>query len=152
MRVQYLFLTGIPGEVKSDLIATASLINMLAKENPKAVFGVQKYVPYPATELYEKSIECGLVAPQRLEDWIQYGWMNRELAYPWISPDNLRLIQMISFCSVFMFRENWLNTRSNAFSLLKKAYAPIARKRFQGMHYRFFPELKIARMLGYRGY
>ncbi len=153
--VQYLFLLGIPGETVSDLKETASLIAKLTLDNPMSVPGVQKYVPYPETELFDISVQQGLLAPQKLEEWIPYGWMNRELDFPWLSSEHLRLIQMISFCSMFLAKENAMGTYLNASRLIllgAKVYAPIARWRFKGMHYRFLPEIKIAKLLGYKGY
>ena len=153
--VHYTFLLGIPGETTDDLRESASLMAQLTRENPRATLGVQKYVPYPATDLFDISVQRGLIAPQKLEDWITYGWMNRDLDFPWLSPDHLRLIRMMSFCGMFLTQKSAWGTYLNAapFILLgAKAYSPIARQRFKGMHYRFFPEIKIARMLGYKGY
>ncbi len=153
MHIRYLFLTGIPGETKSDLEASVSLMLRLVRENHRSSLGVQKFVPYPATELFDISTQYGLLPPQKLEEWIPYGWINRELGFPWISSENLKLIQMITLCSVFLTEV--FNPHGDTYpliSLVEKVYAPIARKRFEGLHYRFLPELKIAKMLGYKGY
>jgi anaerobic magnesium-protoporphyrin IX monomethyl ester cyclase len=155
MDMYYLFLTGIPGETKADLQSSAALGYQLTRENPNAALGVQKYVPYPGTELFDSAVKYGLFAPQKLEDWIPYGWVNRGLNFPWLSPDHLKMIKMISFCSIFQARKNALDTYlgvSPAILMMAKLYSPAARARFKGMHYKFFPELKIAEMLGYKGY
>ena len=37
-------------------------------------------------------------------------------------------------------------------SLVAMLYNPIARRRVAGLHYKFLPELRVAELLGFRGY
>ena len=72
IRVRYLFLLGIPGETETDLVETASLMLRLVDENQKAREGIQVFVPYPGTELFDISVQHGLAVPQKLEDWVAF--------------------------------------------------------------------------------
>ena len=155
LMVRYLFLLGIPGETKADLAESASLMLKLLDDNPKALDGVQIYVPYPGTELFDIAVQNGLQVPQKLEDWITYGWINRKVGYPWLSPEMKGLVRMLSFCGVFMpsdkVMKQFSTNVSPVISLIAKLYYPIARIRVKGLHYKFMPEVKVAELLGYSG-
>ena len=154
MLLKYLFLIGIPGETKEDLAKTASLMLKLVDDNPKATVGVQIIVPYPGTELFDIAARFGLQTPQRLEDWVPFSWVNRRLDYPWLTPERKKTLQMLSLCSYFMAKDNQtiLSDVSPLISLVGSFYRPVAKKRIQGLHDRFLPELKVAEFLGFRGY
>jgi radical SAM superfamily enzyme YgiQ (UPF0313 family) len=156
MAPHYAFLLGIPGETKTDLAKTASMMLTLVDENQKATNGVSVFIPYPGTELYDLSVECGFLQPQRLEDWIHLGWMNRRADYPWLSTEMMRCIQMLSFCGIFLAKDRSMNRFtgdiSPFISYIAKLYHPIARKRVKGLHSRFLPEFWMAELLGFRGY
>ncbi len=155
MQMYYLFLVGIPGETEADMAETASLMLRLGDENKKAMEGIQIFIPYPGTELFDISIQNGFIAPQRLEEWIPFSWINRKPNYPWLSPETRKLVQMLSFCGVFLTKDRSLKafTEISPFiSLIARLYSPIARTRMRGLHYQFLPELKVAELLGFRGY
>jgi radical SAM superfamily enzyme YgiQ (UPF0313 family) len=152
---RYLFMVGAPGETAKDLAETASLMLKLVEENPKAATGVQIFVPYPGTELFDTAVQNGLTVPQKLEDWIPFSWINRRLDYPWLTPDRRSLLQMLSFCGVFLAqnRSRWMFSYiSPVVSAMTQLYSPIARARVRGLHHRFLLELKTAEWLGFRGY
>ena len=155
MMVRYLFLMGIPGENELDLAESASLMLKLLDDNPKAINGVQIYVPYPGTELFELSMKHGLKVPDKLEDWITFGWINRRVGYPWLTPKMKRMMRMLSFCGVFMPSDKGIKEFSveisPVISLIAKLYYPVVRYRVGGLHCRFLPEIKIAELLGYTG-
>jgi anaerobic magnesium-protoporphyrin IX monomethyl ester cyclase len=155
MMVRYFFLLGIPGETEADLAATAALMLRLVDDNQKATEGVNMFVPYPGTELFDLSVQYGLHMPESLEEWSPLSWVNRRRDYPWLSPKMARLLRMLSFCGLFMAKNRTLETNheiSLFFSLVAKLYYPIARRRVAGLHYQFFPELRVAELLGFRGY
>jgi anaerobic magnesium-protoporphyrin IX monomethyl ester cyclase len=155
MQLHYLFLIGTPGEMEADLAETASLMLRLVDENQKATVGVQIFVPYPGTELFDLSVQYGFPVPQKLEEWIPFGWANRRQNYPWLSPERRRLLQLLSFCGIFLAKDRnlkHLGDISPFMSLVANLYSPIARKRMQGLHCQFLPELKVAELLGFRGY
>jgi radical SAM superfamily enzyme YgiQ (UPF0313 family) len=153
--VRYLFLLGIPGETEADLAESASLMLKLLDDNPKARNGVQIFVPYPGTELFDTAVQRGLQVPQELEGWTTYGWINRKVEYPWLSAEMKGLVRMLSFCGVFMPSDKVIKQFSADvspfISLIAKLYYPIARIRVKGLHYKFMPEIKVAELLGYSG-
>ena len=100
--MRYLFMLGTPGEMPDDLAQTAALILQLLDDYPEASIGLQIYVPYPGTELFDTCIQYGLHEPERLEDWIPYSWSNRRLDFPWWSRDSKSMLRMISFCGYFL--------------------------------------------------
>jgi radical SAM superfamily enzyme YgiQ (UPF0313 family) len=155
MHLQYLFLIGTPGETEADLAETVSLMLRLVDENQNAAEGVNIFVPYPGTELFDLAVQYGLPVPRKLEEWIPFSWINRRLDYPWLSVEIRKLIQMLSFCSVFLAKDREMKLFQDIhpfISFVAALYQPIARRRIQGHHYRFLPELKIAELLGFRGY
>jgi radical SAM superfamily enzyme YgiQ (UPF0313 family) len=152
---RYLFMVGAPGETEKDLAETASLMLKLVKENPKAANGVQIFVPYPGTELFDTAVQNGLSVPQKLEDWIPYSWINRRLNYPWLTPDRRGLLRMLSFCGIFLAQDRSMTMfsyTSRLVSAVARVYYPIARARVSGLHHRFLLELRAAEWLGFRGY
>jgi len=155
MLVKYLFLLGIPGETRADIAESASLMLKLLDDNPKARNGVQIFVPYPGTELFEMSVQHGLQIPQKLEEWTSYGWINRKVEYPWLSAEMKGLLRMLSFCGVFMPSDKLIKHFSANVSLpitlIARLYYPIARIRVKGLHYKFMPEIEVAELLGYSG-
>jgi anaerobic magnesium-protoporphyrin IX monomethyl ester cyclase len=155
MLVRYLFLMGIPGETEADLAESASLMLKLLNDNPRAINGVQIYVPYPGTELFDLSIKHGLKVPDKLEDWITFGWINRRVGYPWLSPKMKKMLRMLSFCGVFMPSDKGIREFSTdvspIISLIARLYYPVVRFRVGGLHYGFLPEVKVAELLGYTG-
>jgi anaerobic magnesium-protoporphyrin IX monomethyl ester cyclase len=155
IHLQYLFVVGTPGETIDDIAKTGALMRKLVNENPRATTGLQIFVPYPGTELFQTAIQQGHIIPEKLEDWVTYTWMNRRLTYPWLTPEKRKAIQMLAFCSIFLARERNLGafTPVNPFvANVARLYAPIAQYRVKGMHYGLLPELKVAEILGYKGY
>jgi anaerobic magnesium-protoporphyrin IX monomethyl ester cyclase len=149
---KYQFLFGIPGETEADLAESAALMLRLVDENPKAREGLQVFVPYPGSELFDLAVQHGLAAPRKLEDWVAFSWSNRRPDYPWLSPEVARLIQTLSFCGVFLPGDRNLRPVSPFISLVARLYRPIARKRVRGLNHRFLVEPKVAGWLGFRGY
>jgi anaerobic magnesium-protoporphyrin IX monomethyl ester cyclase len=152
---RYLFMIGAPGETEEDIAETASMMLKLIEENPKAGTGVQIFIPYPGTELFETAVKNGLPLPQKLEDWIPYNWINRRLDYPWLTSKRRSLLRMLSFCGVFLARENSLTMFSYISPLVSattRVYYPVARARVRRLYHRFLLELKVAEWLGFRGY
>jgi anaerobic magnesium-protoporphyrin IX monomethyl ester cyclase len=155
MQPRYCFVIGIPGETDKDLAETASLMSRLVSENPKASVGVNIYAPYPGTELFEYSIQHGFQVPQKLEQWTMFSWINRRLAYPWLSSERKKLLQMLSFCGVFLGEDRNLKIFSDVspfISWVARLYSPVAKRRIDRLSYRLMPELRIAELLGYKGY
>ncbi|MBI4692181.1 MAG: cobalamin B12-binding domain-containing protein [Candidatus Terrybacteria bacterium] len=86
---QYSFMIGLPGEERSDMMATLDLIDELIKLSPEIqILGPQAFRPYPGSELYEECIQAGWKEPQSLEEWASLA--ENELSYlavknfPWV--------------------------------------------------------------------
>ena len=66
----YSFMAGFPTETKEDIEKTLKLIGILKQQNPQAVvWKINKYTPYPKTELFKLAIECGFDPPETFEEW-----------------------------------------------------------------------------------
>ncbi|HEJ83749.1 MAG TPA: B12-binding domain-containing radical SAM protein, partial [Desulfobacteraceae bacterium] len=64
----YSFMAGFPTETKEDIEKTIHLIHRLKKENPESViWKINKYVPYPGTELFDLAVQQGFNPPKRFE-------------------------------------------------------------------------------------
>ncbi|MFC1848208.1 B12-binding domain-containing radical SAM protein [Chloroflexota bacterium] len=152
--IRYLFMLGTPDETPSDLAQTANLILRLLDDNPESAVGIQIFVPYPGTELYNICVQNGLHQPDRLADWIPYSWSNRHLDFPWWSRDSKSILRMISFCSYFLeTRRSQIYADINPFlSIVRRLYRPIAWGRIRGVSHSFMPELRVAEFLGFKGY
>lgn len=86
---QYSFMIGLPGETKSEMMATLNLIDKLVKISPQIqILGPQAFRPYPGSELYEECVASGWQAPQNLDEWADLA--EHELNYlnvknfPWV--------------------------------------------------------------------
>lgn len=86
---QYSFMIGLPGETKSEMMATLKLIDQLVSLSDKIqILGPQAFRPYSGSPLYEECIESGWQAPQNLNEWAKL--VENELNYlsiqnyPWV--------------------------------------------------------------------
>lgn len=86
---QYSFMIGLPGEEKSDMMMTLSLIDKLAKLSEKVqILGPQAFRPYPGSTLYEECLAAGWQAPRALDAWTHLA--QNQLSYlavknfPWV--------------------------------------------------------------------
>jgi radical SAM superfamily enzyme YgiQ (UPF0313 family) len=155
MQPRYSFLLGVPGETVEDMAETASLMLRLVDENRNATNGTFVFVPYPGTTLFDVSVQHGFPVPRRLEDWARVISSNRRPDHPWLSPEAKKVLWMISFCGTYLKGGRSMHVFSEVpllVSLIARLYGPAARKRMQGLHYGFMPELRIAELLGFRGY
>ena len=155
IKLKYLFIVGIPGETKADLNETASLMIKLVEGNPAAVLGVHVFVPYPGTELFDLAVQYGFHPPEKLEDWAGMSWSNRRRNYPWLSKENRRLVEMLSFCSLFLAKDRNLKSGHDIpsiISFIARIYSPIARQRVKKLRPEFLIEMKAAELMGYKGY
>lgn len=91
---QYSFMIGLPGETRSDMMATLKLIDRLVKLSDKVqILGPQAFRPYPGSQLFAECVESGWHSPNSLEEWNSY--VQNELNYldiqnfPWLKDKNL---------------------------------------------------------------
>jgi hypothetical protein len=65
------------------------------------------------------------------------------------------MLRMIAFCGGYLGGDRSMQVFSEVpllVSLVARLYGPAARRRMQGLHYEFMPELRMAELLGFRGY
>jgi anaerobic magnesium-protoporphyrin IX monomethyl ester cyclase len=80
----YSFMAGFPTETKDDLVKTIRLMDRLKKENPRAViWKLNKYTPYPGTELFDLAIQEGFKPPERFEEWSHIYFYSKEYGLPY---------------------------------------------------------------------
>ena len=66
----YSFMAGFPTETREDVEMTLKLSRILKQQNAKAViWKINKYTPYPRTELFKLAVQCGFDPPKTLEEW-----------------------------------------------------------------------------------
>jgi radical SAM superfamily enzyme YgiQ (UPF0313 family) len=155
MQPRYTILLGVPGETAADMAETASLMLRLVDENRNATIGGHAFAPYPGTTLFDVSVQHGFPVPRRLEDWAGVSAANRRPEHPWLSPEARKMLRMILFCGGYLGGDRSMQTFSEVpsfVSLVARLYGPAARRRMQGLHYEFMPELRMAELLGFRGY
>ncbi|MFC1674314.1 radical SAM protein [Candidatus Omnitrophota bacterium] len=100
----YSFMMAIPGETKTEMLATAKFILRLIDENKNNyIIGPQIFRPYPGSELYKECLGKGLYQPDDLSGW-QDIYFDRDIIVdkkdarerlPWI--DDLAFVGKIHF-------------------------------------------------------
>jgi radical SAM superfamily enzyme YgiQ (UPF0313 family) len=80
----YSFMAGFPTETKEDREKTIRLINLLKLENPAAViWKINKYTPYPGTELFDLAVQKGFKPPERFEGWSRIHFYSEDYDVPY---------------------------------------------------------------------
>lgn len=66
----YSFMAGFPTETEADVQKTIQAIRRLKKENPESViWKVNKYIPYPGTDLFDLAVREGFSPPETFDEW-----------------------------------------------------------------------------------
>lgn len=105
LRPSYNFLSGIPGETIKDMYASVDLILQLMRENPQASFsGMNQFVPFPGSSLYDQCVEKGFHPPKDLEHWSFVDTHYNREAVPWLGKKFLRTLHAIQ--SALMFADD----------------------------------------------
>ena len=77
-------MAGFPTETKEDREKTIRLINRLRLENPAAViWKINKYTPYPGTELFDLAVQRGFKPPERFEGWSRIHFYSEDYDVPY---------------------------------------------------------------------
>jgi anaerobic magnesium-protoporphyrin IX monomethyl ester cyclase len=77
----YSFMAGFPTETKEDIEKTLKLVGILKQQNSQAViWKINKYTPYPRTELFKLALQCGFDPPKTFEEWGRVHFYSQE--YP----------------------------------------------------------------------
>jgi radical SAM superfamily enzyme YgiQ (UPF0313 family) len=81
---QYSFMAGFPTETKEDVVKTIRLMSLLKKENPRAViWKLNKYTPYPGTELFDLAVQEGFKPPEKFTEWSHIHFYSKEYGLPY---------------------------------------------------------------------
>jgi len=150
IKPSYNFLSGIPGELVEDLYLSADLIVRLGDENPNASFsGMNQFIPFPGSELYDECVKGGYQEPKDLEGWALIDTHYNNMRTPWNSrelEDTLHSIQAaLMFADKKTERElsgegnrgPILNLLFKGIALGAKLYRPVARYRLRKRFFKF---------------
>jgi radical SAM superfamily enzyme YgiQ (UPF0313 family) len=150
----YLFMMALPGETPEQFEESIKLAVRLTDDNPRAVKTFNIYTPYPGTELYETTVQQGLRAPQRLEDWASFNFRNVHKEAPWVHPRTRQLAEVLDFPLMFLGKGHFVTPykKTNPLAVaLARMYYPLARHRVTNLDVRFPIETKLAKGLGIFG-
>jgi anaerobic magnesium-protoporphyrin IX monomethyl ester cyclase len=134
------FMSGLPTETDRDLAMTMSLIDELARLNPKVtIVGFQIYVPYPGTRLFEMvHDQYGYELPGTLEEWADYK-LFRDVKSTWLPRKKERQLKGLTTMAHFSFCEQSYEVPERferfPYSLLYGLLSRLARWRWR---HRFF--------------
>ena len=105
IKPSYNFISGIPGETVADMYQSVDLILQMMKDNHNASFsGMNQFIPFPGSELYEKCKEYGYEEPLSLDGWAKVDTHYHRGMSPWLdrkTEDTLHSIQ-----AALMFVDN----------------------------------------------
>jgi len=137
IRPAYQFMMGLPTETPAEVEKTVRLAERLMRENPKASRSINRYTPFPGTELYKMVVEKGFREPARLEEWASINYRNLPSDSPWISRETGRLVALLDYALMCDKQDNSLGEvvkKADPLSvLLAKLYGPLARYRVRSM-------------------
>jgi radical SAM superfamily enzyme YgiQ (UPF0313 family) len=142
IKLSYSLVFGYPEETIEDIQHNLRfMFELLAENKNAALFMINIVFPLPGSELYNK---CGDEAWKRnwtLQKWGE--WEINRIGGPWLSPQKLRLCRSISFASLFVSPRFYTNPVLRVLEAFRRVYAPIARRRLQGLDFRYIPEIAV---------
>ena len=77
----YTFITGFPGETKSEIAETYAFIEELRTLSPTPETRVHLFAPYPGTPLFDVALSYGYQPPKSLAEWSNYNYYESQT--PW---------------------------------------------------------------------
>ena len=150
-------MVGFPTETFNDINQTIDLGLRLKKDNPAAQLeAITTFTPLPKTPLYELAIKHGLRPPESLAGWIDWEFVEYDLAgkkIPWFNYQERKKIGNICYMyTISNAIPNLIGSIRNRFLryILKIASAPFVhfyRFRIKNKYYIFAPELQFFRFL-----
>ncbi len=146
----YLFMMGLPTETPEEFSQSIRLANQLTDENPRATRSFNIYTPYPGTELFKMAVQCGLKAPQQLQDWTKFSYRNIPPESSWILPSTKRLVEVLDFALMCSDYDNSLGSFRKGDPIVvwsARAYSPLARYRVKYLDTRLPVETKLIKAL-----
>ena len=110
----YSWMIGVPGESKSDIRKTLSLIKIVKEINPECEFSIKILFPYPKTIIYDKALKMGFKPPSNLLNWAK---IRRDRAQNYLK--NKNSIEMISITSAIVGRKIFEQQQVPVFKLIR---------------------------------
>jgi anaerobic magnesium-protoporphyrin IX monomethyl ester cyclase len=103
IKPSYNFLSGIPGETIDDMYQSVDLILRMMEDNPNASFsGMNQFIPFPGSELYEKCKEFGYREPDNLEEWAKVDTHYHRGVSPWLERKTENTLHAIQAALMFV--------------------------------------------------
>lgn len=139
--VQFSFMLGLPDETVSDIKETTKLMVKILDNFP--VFYVPspgKFIPFPGTEAYERTIAKGWQSPKNIEEWGNI--VSTVNCSDWLGQKVGKIAKQTAFFASAM--DTKISSRSNPIlELMRKLYSQIAKFRSRYGFVRFVPEFLI---------
>lgn len=162
----YNFLSGLPGETVEDMYMSVDLILQLMQDNPKAGFsGMNQFVPFPGSELYDSCVRHGYSPPDSLDEWAMVDTHYNQNTVCWVDPQTQKTLQAIQ--AALMFADNKAERELGAAAgegperssrggvlrllfkliiLVSRLYRPIALFRLRHKFFKFPLDYKLIRL------
>jgi radical SAM superfamily enzyme YgiQ (UPF0313 family) len=142
---KYSFMAGFPGETLGEIKDTLNFMLRLVRENPRSrTTPLQLYTPYPGTPLYDYCLQKGLQAPDRFEDWSEWGW--ERCSSGRLSPSIRRFLEKAAYFTFFLDGKTVPDSLSSLWlRLAARAYGRYVRERIRLDAYAFMPEVALIR-------
>jgi len=149
----YSFIIGFPQQSKIEWKETLDVMDQLLTDNKDAMIdALNMFTPHPATELYQVSRESGLIEPDSLKGWQDWGFRANNKAI-WLNKPDRRLIENICDISIYFGSVNRVfSTISNPikrffFKLLFFIPEWYYKTRWRKRWFKFDPTLRLLRFI-----
>ncbi|MFW9823438.1 MAG: B12-binding domain-containing radical SAM protein [Candidatus Thorarchaeota archaeon] len=110
----YSWMIGIPGENRSDIQKTISLIKRVKNIHPNSEFSIKILFPYPKTVIFDSAIKQGFKPPSTLLGWSK---IRRERAPLYLN--NKNYLETISITSAIVGRKIFEQQNAPVFKLIR---------------------------------
>ena len=114
LSADYSWMIGIPGETKTDVQKTITLIKKVKEINPNCEFSVKILFPYPTTEIFDRAKQVGFKPPSNLLDWAK---IRRDRASNYLK--NKNHLETISITSAIIGRKVFEEESIPIFKLIR---------------------------------
>lgn len=153
----YGMVIGFPTETFDEINKTIELALRIKRDNPSAQLeAISSYTPLPSTPLYDLAISHGLKPPQRLEEWIdwefvEYDFPGRKI--PWFNYQERKKIgninYMFTIANAIPNLVNCINNKMIKYPLkiMSIPFVNYYRFRIKRKLYSFAPELQLFRLI-----
>ncbi len=140
MSIQFSFMLGLPEESIEDMKQTLKLMVELLKKFPSCfVPGAGKFIPFPGTEAYNKTVELGWHPPKYFEEWKEITKVNQK---EWLGDKVGTCAESALFLTSSF--DTKINPRANnLLEMIRKLYSKIARWKAKHGYIEFVPEYYI---------